>query len=570
VRITQAGTGWLVTLPQSIPSGQTVQYDIVWGKIRYFGWQDFVSIPLNFPNVGQLYTGDYQCFNVIQNWYLDSSLRLWRFATKYRSFTGNIGDCKAWAFMNASDSHGPVVNETILRYSPGHPFDGSIGYSILYNYGAFIDFGTKINLLWNDNKDTWNGTKNYYYRRYALQAIDAGGSFLNSRESEYVDRYSVIFPQQTYFSKTWLIGSVDASTTSGVNSLWYSVLNSDGTEIIPRTEIETLQRPNGSYFSDKATSAIGENVLLLWSRNWNTILDRERAELVYQIRNSSGTLVKATANLTPALLPDSTNKSDRYGLQYMVSDKHGKVWISYTHWQSGHPTQQFYVILGTDGTIWKGPIPTNNIRTLHFCDKDGYIWATEGTQNIILYPDDTIAFLPEAMPYIPKQAVGTMAATVDPDSYRLYDRWSPQLVQIDVPSCANRNMMELFDLNLWANNLHPSNVNLKKGDTTIWSQSGQFTGHTTVNMTGVLNEGQNLLVMTQNDFLGGQVLVTFPYVLSITGDITGNGIVDFEDLKILADQWLQPPGNPSADIAPSPVDGIVNFLDFAVLAEGWL
>jgi arabinogalactan endo-1,4-beta-galactosidase len=57
----------------------------------------------------------------------------------------------------------------------------------------------------------------------------------------------------------------------------------------------------------------------------------------------------------------------------------------------------------------------------------------------------------------------------------------------------------------------------------------------------------------------------------IYGDITGNGIVDFEDLDILAEQWLQPPGTPSADIAPLPNgDGIVNFLDFALLASNWL
>ena len=56
----------------------------------------------------------------------------------------------------------------------------------------------------------------------------------------------------------------------------------------------------------------------------------------------------------------------------------------------------------------------------------------------------------------------------------------------------------------------------------------------------------------------------------VSGDITGEGIVDFEDLAELADQWLQPPGTPSADIAPLPVDGIVNFLDFAKLAENWM
>jgi parallel beta-helix repeat protein len=59
--------------------------------------------------------------------------------------------------------------------------------------------------------------------------------------------------------------------------------------------------------------------------------------------------------------------------------------------------------------------------------------------------------------------------------------------------------------------------------------------------------------------------------LGVAGDIIGNGKVDFEDLKVLADQWLQPPGTPSADIAP-PLNGdnIVNFLDFAFLAQSWL
>jgi alpha-tubulin suppressor-like RCC1 family protein len=49
------------------------------------------------------------------------------------------------------------------------------------------------------------------------------------------------------------------------------------------------------------------------------------------------------------------------------------------------------------------------------------------------------------------------------------------------------------------------------------------------------------------------------------------GQMGLENLAELAGQWLQPPGIPSADIAPPPSgDGIVNFLDFAVLAENWL
>ena len=54
-------------------------------------------------------------------------------------------------------------------------------------------------------------------------------------------------------------------------------------------------------------------------------------------------------------------------------------------------------------------------------------------------------------------------------------------------------------------------------------------------------------------------------------DITGEGEVILEDLEVMAWQWLGPPGDPSADIAPEPDgNGIVDFLDFALLAENWL
>jgi len=55
-----------------------------------------------------------------------------------------------------------------------------------------------------------------------------------------------------------------------------------------------------------------------------------------------------------------------------------------------------------------------------------------------------------------------------------------------------------------------------------------------------------------------------------TSDILADGEIDFEDLAVLAEQWLGQPGDTSADIAPQPDgDGVVNFLDFAELAENW-
>ena len=87
---------------------------------------------------------------------------------------------------------------------------------------------------------------------------------------------------------------------------------------------------------------------------------------------------------------------------------------------------------------------------------------------------------------------------------------------------------------------------------------------------GIIDEGVNILTMTQDDFLGGQVLITFPYTIPVIGDITCDGKVNFEDLKVLADQWLKPPGTPSADLAPLTLDDVVNFLDFAAFAGNWL
>ncbi len=59
-------------------------------------------------------------------------------------------------------------------------------------------------------------------------------------------------------------------------------------------------------------------------------------------------------------------------------------------------------------------------------------------------------------------------------------------------------------------------------------------------------------------------------VTGIHGDLTNDMYVDYDDLSILADNWLGS-GAGGGDIAPpdSP-DGIVNLLDFAKLAERWL
>lgn len=60
-------------------------------------------------------------------------------------------------------------------------------------------------------------------------------------------------------------------------------------------------------------------------------------------------------------------------------------------------------------------------------------------------------------------------------------------------------------------------------------------------------------------------------VVSVLSDFDGDGDVDFVDFSTLAGQWLDVPGEPSADIAPWPnTDNIIDLLDVAVLANDWL
>jgi len=104
----------------------------------------------------------------------------------------------------------------------------------------------------------------------------------------------------------------------------------------------------------------------------------------------------------------------------------------------------------------------------------------------------------------------------------------------------------------------------------------------------------NIVSVAQTNIEGVATLEYAPIELrnlscdcGLIGDLDCDGAVNFEDLGILTDQWLQPPGVPSADIAPAPMlltvfapntvpvmiklsDGIVNFVDLSILAEHWL
>lgn len=559
--MTQTSTGYLVTLPDSIASGQSVQYDIIWGKIKHFGWQAHVSVPNGFPNGGD-----------IADSYLDEDLNMWRIATKLDNHgTGSTNDDDGWVFMDVCSQYGMVKDETVLRFVRGESWGGTNGTRTKYRQAHILNAGANTTCLWEDYRYEYIAPTNYNKKRYGLQAFDAGLEIINSSDGSYENQIYLRVPTQSIQDKIWII-DYDYTTQDGTPSVHFTALNSMGNEVIPRTVMDTITgKVSAGYDVREPMPIAGNNVILLWARTWDTP-DNYRSQLVYQIRDPAGSLVKSTAILSGPLYPDSVEEDDDYYYENMLTDKEGKVWVSYIRNRSDQPKEYYYVIMGSNGDIWKGPIPTTSIRTFNFCDKDGYIWATEEGQFFVLNPDDTAAAPPRTAAWIPTQDVGFIAASAASSGYRLYDRWSPQIIEIDIPAEGQPTSMNLFDLNMWGNDLHVDDVNLSKGVASLWNHAGQFTGQATVDITGMLGEGQNILTMTQTDFLGGQVLITFPYHCPLS-DFNDDCQVDITDYAIFAAAWMTTPitlqWNSDCDIS-RPLDSVINEMDLSVFGDEWL
>ena len=79
-----------------------------------------------------------------------------------------------------------------------------------------------------------------------------------------------------------------------------------------------------------------------------------------------------------------------------------------------------------------------------------------------------------------------------------------------------------------------------------------------VNYKGSLTNGQQYYSL----IISGQETIQ-----PIVGDFSGDGLINYEDLKMLVNYWLQ--NEPSVDIAPVGGDGDINFLDYAVFTQSW-
>jgi hypothetical protein len=126
---------------------------------------------------------------------------------------------------------------------------------------------------------------------------------------------------------------------------------------------------------------------------------------------------------------------------------------------------------------------------------------------------------------------------------------------------------ETFNITIYANTtaIATQTVILASGTSTTitltWSTTGFAYGNYNINAKVTLAKGETNT--WTGPFTYGTVIVTIP------GDINGDGVVNAKDLGILAANWLKmvPLENPNADIGGY---GIINAKDLGILAANWL
>jgi hypothetical protein len=179
-RIVKADKGWLVTLPDNIPSGQPVQYDIVWGKIKYFGWQDYVNIPSTFRNGA-----------AVKSSYLDDDLNLWRNGSKLYRRTVFSCDRDAWIYMDAGNQEIKIKEEKVLRFAPGEctgaVSSGPRGDMSAYESFNILNSNDYLLYTFTERREIWDGAWHHSKYRYGLDVFDLRGNLLNTIDGNFSD-----------------------------------------------------------------------------------------------------------------------------------------------------------------------------------------------------------------------------------------------------------------------------------------------------------------------------------------------------------------------------------------------
>lgn len=498
---------FIFNIPDEFPESNKLEYIIEWGKKCNFGWQESKSIPKGFPNLTD--RGQFNS-DITEDKYLDENHNLWRLAIMDKKITTddqNINN--SWTYFDKANTNEVLINEREVEYIEGSWVSGERYSWLECSRAKLIPILDKQYIVIeerNDERTYPEGTfLDLYYERYVIKAIGKNGSLIHSLYGEWNDYYLYPLPEFSINNNIW----ITARTRGESNfTLSFTIIDENCNVLVDNVEFYSTN--NSQDVDNEGVFPIGSNkAILFFEDEYETALKDDRRNICFQIRGIDGTLEKATTLINP-FLDESIEVNDEYDFRNIISDNNGRVWISYRHFRSGEGRKYFYVVLNSDGQIIHGPVQEIDEIRFRICDKDGYIWANIGDFLCLIDQDFNKTIFPNMA--TPNQKVGDKMARVLYYDYTLFDRWSPISFAVNLDGNNLIDTLEIFN--------HPinqdvgvRNFSLTINDTNLFN-SNTLPESCKLDVNNLMEAGTNVITMTQDHLIGGQVLVTFPLMVN--------------------------------------------------------
>jgi hypothetical protein len=193
----------------------------------------------------------------------------------------------------------------------------------------------------------------------------------------------------------------------------------------------------------------------------------------------------------------------------------------------------------------------------------------DGTHGIVIYANDTFGNMGHSriVHFTVRTGISDIAVTNIVGSKAVVGQNYSIFINVTVEN--QGEYTETFNVTVYANttSIATQTITLTSANSTTitftWNTTGFAKGNYTISAYAwpVLNETDP----TDNTFNDGTVLVT------VAGDVTGEGLCDMQDISILVDKFLKTPKDlrwdPNCDVND---DGIIDMADISIAVDNFL
>ncbi|OWY70602.1 hypothetical protein B7486_13365 [cyanobacterium TDX16] len=543
----EAAVGFVLTLPTPLPPGQLMSYEIQWGKLVHTGWEEARPVPALTTTHCSSSPPPFDSYVAQRpvSQYLDELERYYRAEIKslYPVPGCNSTTPDAYFYLRDLSPGQSFARLTEIAYYPsswslapnGQEYYGSAYY---LDDGApnFLESPSDVMVLWINTVYSYNGSgggtnsRGFAWQRFSKSTFAPIGNTSTVPVIEDDSYGTSNRAARSADGVTWIIGE------SAAEGLFYSRLSETGQLLDHRTIWAThpggLVNPDW-YLSQRICIGRDGKIWLFYGRQWNasSTSTRRRAETYCKILNPDGSVFAQEFRVSPQVVGETENYHDRCRISSgPLVGRDGKIWIVIRRETNGVNTYS-YSIFDSNGAPFANLVFLGDVwRSFNHIDSDGFVWTTDnlpaGSQVFVRSENDTVVAGPlSSNTIIPNQSAGIRSASVGGDGYRIFDRWSTDILIVDVPPTLNTDKLEVLDVDKFEQGTHATNLEISNAGNVVASIAGTVPPQTILTLSDPLIGGFNALSIVEDSLLGGELLLSFP----ADADADGDGVTESED-----------------------------------------